>query len=142
MSLKNDHFKKAIQDYLEKTAEAEPMFADKYTNPKKSIDECINFIFGKVKDSGRKGFTDPEIYGLARHYYDEDDVKVGKSGNMRVIVNHVPELTEQEKKELREKAQQEVIEAEKKRITTKKSPAVKRKPSEADNKKPSQLSLL
>ena len=41
---------------------------------------------------------------MAVHYYDEDDIKVGKKFNATVIVNHKVELTEEEKAEARKKA--------------------------------------
>ena len=31
------------------------------------------------------------------HYYDEDDIEVGKSVSCQVSVNHIVELTEEEK---------------------------------------------
>ena len=38
------------------------------------------------------------------HYYDEDDIEVGKATNCQVMVNHVVELTEEEKAEARQEA--------------------------------------
>ena len=52
---------------------------------KKSLDECFTYIINelakKAKESqqGRVGFAsgeDEELYALAVHYYDEDDIKV------------------------------------------------------------------
>lgn len=48
--------------------------------------------------------TDDEVYSLATHYYDEDNIDVGKAINCGVIVNHRVELSEQEKAEARERA--------------------------------------
>lgn len=39
-----------------------------------------------------------------KHYYDEDNIEVGKLENCGVIVNHRVELSEQEKAEARERA--------------------------------------
>ena len=41
---------------------------------------------------------------MAVHYYDEDDIEVGKSVSCRVSVNHIVELTEEEKAEARQEA--------------------------------------
>lgn len=71
----------------------------RYENPKKSIDECCDYILDCVYESGQNGFADDEIYALALHYYDEDDIEVGKHRECRVIVNHTIELTEEEKAE-------------------------------------------
>lgn len=38
------------------------------------------------------------------HYYDEDNIEVGKLINCQVAVNHVVELTEEEKAEARQEA--------------------------------------
>ena len=39
-----------------------------------------------------------------KHYYDEDNIEVGKAVNCGVIVNHRVELTPEEQAEAREKA--------------------------------------
>ncbi|ATV27149.1 hypothetical protein CTM62_10110 [Prevotella intermedia] len=39
-----------------------------------------------------------------KHYYDEDDIEVGKAVSCRVAVNHIVELTEEEKAEARQEA--------------------------------------
>ena len=41
---------------------------------------------------------------MAVHYYDEDNLDVGKKISCKVVVNHVVELTEKEKQELKDKA--------------------------------------
>ena len=56
------------------------------------------------RKSGCNGFSDGEIYGQAIHYYDENEIEVGKPIQCQVAVNHVVELTEEEKQEARRKA--------------------------------------
>ena len=34
------------------------------------------------------GFDDDEIYSMAMHYYDEDDIEIGKPISCKVMVNH------------------------------------------------------
>ena len=68
-------FKKTIADYLQVRANADDLFAKSFAKEGKSIDKCVNYILNKVKESGCNGFTDDEIYGMAVHYYDEDDIK-------------------------------------------------------------------
>ena len=41
---------------------------------------------------------------MAVHYYDEDDIEVGKAVPCQVAINHIVELTEKEKQELKDKA--------------------------------------
>lgn len=58
-----------------------------------------------------------------KHYYDEDNIVVGSKINCNVVVNHVVELTDEEKAEARQAAilryQQEQIESMKRPKKTK-----------------------
>ena len=67
-------FKKVIKAYLDKRAAEDELFAKDYAKPNKNIDDCCDFIISEVKKSGRQGFDDDEIYGLAVHYYNEEEV--------------------------------------------------------------------
>lgn len=109
-------FKQTIQTYLENRAKSDELFAASYAKPNKNIDECCNFILGEVQKSGCNGFSDDEIFGMAVHYYDEDDIKNVKPVNARVVVNHTIELTEEEKKSAKEAALKEYEAKEMKRI--------------------------
>ena len=99
-----DYFKQTIQTYLEQRAEGDALFAPRYHNPRKSIDDCITYILNEVRRSGCNGFADDEIYSMALHYYDEEDIDVGKPINCKVVVNHTIELTEEEKQQAHEQA--------------------------------------
>lgn len=92
-----DYFKQTIQTYLENRAATDELFAERYADPKKNIDDCATYILNQVQASGCNGFADDEIYAMALHYYDEPNIEVGKSVNCRVVVNHTIELTEEEK---------------------------------------------
>lgn len=112
-----DQFKKVIKDYLDRRAEEDALFAERYANPKKSIDKCVSYIIGAVKASGRCGFADDEIYGMAVHYYDEADIKVKQvDGGYDVVVNQSIPLTDEEKKEAHERAMRRYEEDELNRI--------------------------
>ena len=99
-----DHFKRTIYMYLEQRAEEDALFAKKYRNPAKNMDECVTHILNYVQKSGCNGFCDDEIYGQAIHYYEEKDIEVGKPLNCQVSVNHHIELTEEEKAQARQEA--------------------------------------
>lgn len=104
-----DAFKRTIKEYLEKRGSKDPIFARIVTKPGKNMDDCISYILETVKKSNCNGFTDDEVYSMAIHYFDEDDIKVsGTNSNVRVVVNHVVELTEEEKLQAREKAMEEL----------------------------------
>lgn len=100
-----EQFAQTIKSYLDKRAEQDELFAQSYNKPNKNIKECVNYILGEVQKSGCNGFADEEIYGMAVHYFDEDNLKdIKEVSCSRVVVNHTIELTEEEKKEAREKA--------------------------------------
>ncbi|WP_417033174.1 PcfK-like family protein [Barnesiella intestinihominis] len=121
-----DYFKQTIQSYLQRRAQEDELFAPRYANPKKNIDDCITFILNYVKQSGCNGFADDEIYSLAMHYYDEDDIDIGKPlTNCKVVVNHTIVLTEEEKAEARRQAMQKATDEAYRKITQGKNKAKK-----------------
>lgn len=99
-----EHFKSVIKAYLDLRAGYDELFAVSYSNPNKSLDDCVTYILNEVQKSGCAGFADEEIYSMALHYYDEDSIEVGKPINGKVIVNHHVELTEQEIEQARQEA--------------------------------------
>ncbi|HCS72862.1 PcfK-like family protein [Proteiniphilum propionicum] len=104
-----NHFKNTIQAYLEQRAASDPQFEWAYTTKEnKNIDDCITYILNTVKNSGCNGFEDDEIFGMAVHYYDEVNLEIGKSMNAHVVVNHMVQLTEEEKEQARKEAIQKV----------------------------------
>lgn len=118
-----DNFKKVIQQHLESVASTDPLFAETLKKENKNIDDCVNYILTTVQASGCNGFTDDEIFGMAIHYYDEDDIKVGTTpAGMRYVVNHKAELTEEEIKQAKQQAMDKVIAEEKERIKKKVTP--------------------
>lgn len=131
-----DYFKQTIQSYLQRRAQEDELFAPRLANPKKNIDDCITFILNYVKQSGCNGFADDEIYSLALHYYDEDNIDIGKPLKCNVVVNHTIVLTEQEKAEARRKAMQKATDEAYAKITKRNSP------KKAEAEKPDTLSLF
>lgn len=94
-----EQFKEIIKNYLEERAKNDEMFAKSYGKPNKSLDGCINYIFQEVKKSGCCGFADEEIFSMAVHYFDEDDVSGVMPTRCRVVVNRTVEPSEEEKAE-------------------------------------------
>lgn len=83
-----NEFEKVIKEYLESRAKTDDLFAKSYAKEGKSIKECCNYIIQEVNKSGRQGFADEEIFSLAVHYYDEDNIKVeSKTPSCNVVVN-------------------------------------------------------
>lgn len=103
-----DHFKRTIQAYLAQRAMEDELFAVTYKKANKNINDCCTYILNEVWKSGCNGFTDGEVYSMAVHYYDEDNIEIGKPINARVTVNHTVELTPEEKDKARKQAIQRV----------------------------------
>ncbi|PVH26271.1 PcfK-like family protein [Sphingobacterium corticibacter] len=82
-----DAFKDIIQSHLTGVANTDSNFAKSFANPEKKIEDCITYILNTVKSSGKMGFADDEIFGMAMHYYDEEKIDVGKPINGKVVVN-------------------------------------------------------
>ena len=99
-----EHFTRAIAEYLNQRAATDHLFAPNLMKPNKSIEECVTYILNQVQANGCNGFEDDEIFSMAVHYYDEDDIEVGKAVSCQVAVNHIVELTEEEKVEARQEA--------------------------------------
>ena len=117
------HFTRTILTYLELRAESDSLFAESFAKENKNIDDCVTYILNEVQKSGCMGFADDEIYSMAVHYYDEDDIEVGKPISGKIVVNHVVELTEEEKEQAKQDAIQKAMnEASKTMLRVKKRP--------------------
>jgi len=109
----NDIFQDTILTEMQNRAADDSLFAVKFANPSKNIEECCTYIFNTVQKSGRQGFCDEEVFSMAVHYYEEENIEVGNLFDCHVVVNHTIELTSEEKEEARQRAisslQQEYI---------------------------------
>ena len=102
-----EQFTRTIAEYLNLRAATDPLFAPNLAKPHKNIEDCITYILKQVQQSGCNGFEDDEIYSMAVHYYDEDDLEVGSPVACHVVVNHAIVLSEEEKAEARKQAIQQ-----------------------------------
>lgn len=109
-------FEKAIKAFLDDKAEKDEAFAKKYKSEKKNIADCCKFIIAEVKKSckgNEAACTDEYVYGLAMHYYDEENIKIpANAPSCRVVVPGDMELSEEDKKEAREEAMRRLKEQE------------------------------
>jgi hypothetical protein len=116
----SEAFKITIQQYLEERASKDALFFQTYTKEGKNIDDCITYILNTVQKSGENGLTDEEVFSMAVHYYDEDNIEVGKNNtSATVVVNHKVELTDEEIEEARQDAKKRAEEEQYKKITKK-----------------------
>ena len=98
--------KQVIQSYLEERAKRDPLFATSYAKPNKKIDECYDYIISQAKKRGGSVvcMSDDEVFGLAVHYYDEDDIKVSKQTNYKVSAGNVEKEASTEQPEIKKSA--------------------------------------
>ena len=106
----------AIEAYVIQKMDSNDLFAKKVCNPAKNIEDCVTYIINTIEKSGFKGFCDDEVYSMAVHYYEEENIEVGKLVNCQVVVNHQVELTPEEIAEMRQKAKNEVFRQEQDRL--------------------------
>lgn len=113
-------FAKTIGAYIEREKQADSLFAKCVDDqPTKTVQGCVNYILKEVKKSGVVGWTDAEIFGMAKHFYDEKELKDPGAISARVIVNHHVELSDEEKAKAKEKALKDFEQAERERLEKK-----------------------
>ncbi|MDE6497119.1 MAG: PcfK-like family protein, partial [Muribaculaceae bacterium] len=132
MQDKNQSAKNAIKSYLDRRAASDPLFATSYAKPGKNLDECFRYILGEARKRGSAVcMTDDEVFGLAVHYYDEDDIKIAPAPcNSVATTSHKPQpqvrFSEEELAAAREAAlkrfEEECLEDERKRAKPRKKP--------------------
>ena len=132
---KQESIKDAIKSYLDERARTDELFARSYAKKNKSIDECFAYIMGEALKnsiaiaSGAKGcaMDNDVVYGMAVHYYDEDDIKVTTMPtNIRTsATTTTPPKPDKLTEEVEKKAREEAI----KRLTEEQYAMLKKKPS-------------
>lgn len=122
-----DPFMLTIEAYLQQRASEDELFAETLKKPAKSIEKCVDYIYSEVKKTGRQGFTDDEVFGMAVHYYDEDSITVPANVQKpKTIVNTAiaapspVELSAEDKEKARKLALDRAIAKEADRLATKK----------------------
>jgi hypothetical protein len=83
-------FLKALTEYLDALAYKDERFREVYRKPGKSIQECGNFVVQEVKKKNKSAFADNEIFGLAVHYYEEDNINVSTNEMSRATIISAP----------------------------------------------------
>lgn len=98
--------KETIKTYLEERARTDELFAKAYAKEGKSIDECFSYILGEARKKGTQVcMSDEEVFGMAVHYYDEDDITVSRiDDTAKVTTSKKVTLSKEEEKEAREEA--------------------------------------
>lgn len=98
-------FEVVLLAYLDARAKFDEQFKAKYENPKKSIKECAKYICNEMKKQAENGVAvgeDDYVFGLAVHYYDEENLDCSKLENcvaqVTASINPEPAKKKAEKK--------------------------------------------
>lgn len=104
--------KETIKSYLDERARTDELFAKAYAKEGKSIDECFSYILGEARKKGTQVcMSDEEVFGLAVHYYDEDDIKVSPiRDDARVTTSQDVKLSAEDEKAARDAAIRRITE--------------------------------
>lgn len=136
----NKSFQEVIKSYLDERAKTDELFAESYAKKNKSIKECCAYIMGEARKRGSAvAISDTEVFGMAVHYYDEDDIKVSKapaSAKVSAPSDADFEISEEDKNKAREAAL--------KRLEEEQYALLKKKPSRAkkEDSEVKQMSLF
>ena len=122
----SEAFIEAIKNHLRAYVKKDPLFLAKLKNPKKNIQDCMTFIMNqamKNAKNGVMGYADSDVYKLARHYYDEENIEVGKPiTNAAIAVNQQITLSEEEVEKAKQEGRERVISEEMSRMRKKPAP--------------------
>lgn len=107
-SIKQNQGLKIICEYLMSRND----MVSKLDNPKKSIDGMWNYIVSEAKKKAVKNcaiISDEEVFGLAVHYYDEEDIEGGGEQPSRLNLERaksiVKKSVDQKKKPKKEESE-------------------------------------
>lgn len=82
----NNDFKETIKAYLDQKALDDALFADTLKKENKNIDNCCNYIISQAKKQASREcavISDDVVFSWAVHYYDEDDIQIENTSNIR-----------------------------------------------------------
>lgn len=103
-------FEQRIGEWLAQARKNDAAFDKKVAESKKNVEGCCNYILSEVRKAKQCGYDDAEIYGMSRHYFDEDDIKdPGKQNVQRIVVTGHVDLSESEKAEAIEAAKKQYL---------------------------------
>lgn len=102
-------FIQRIEEWMKKEMEKDAQFKARVeaVRETKTVEGACNYVLKCAKDSGQCGFDDDEVYGMVRHFFDEDDVQdPGDQNPSRIVVSGHVDLTQEQIEEAKEAAQQ------------------------------------
>ena len=87
-------FEQALKTYLDQRAQDDPLFAQSYAKPKKSIQECARYCMQEARKLVKDNVAvvdNATVYGWAVHYYNEDNIKVTGNYSKYMPRYHTPQ---------------------------------------------------
>ncbi len=109
----SERFEEAIRQFLREQGRKDPAFlqhcCEVSKTQNKNTADCCTYIINQVKESGRCGFADEEIFSMAMHYWDEDKIEVGTRPECQIVLNHTVQLSEEEIAECKREARERII---------------------------------
>lgn len=117
---------KRIGNYLMERAKTDPSVANNLKKEKKTLNECWEYVLSEVAKTmyrngnfGCAAGDDEELFGLAVHYYDEDDIKFEPfKGGKVVDMSKQEQDKKAETKEEKAEEEQPLKEVKKNRVKT------------------------
>ena len=85
-------FKEIIKAHLDKMAQQDFAFAERYKDENKRLDKCIQYVTSQAKKHAKGGcaaIEDAVVYGWAVHYYQEENIKVDENVKAQVTTPKV-----------------------------------------------------
>ena len=100
-----DGFIAAIEKFIKDECGKDAAWSEKVKASGKGAEDAAKYVVSKVKESRRMGFTDDEVFGMVKHFFDEGlNAPEGWSGCNRVVSNGGGELSEADKMKARKEA--------------------------------------
>lgn len=113
-------FSSIIKVHLDLLAENDEELKTALLNESKSLENCFIYILNTVQKSGMNGFADDEIFQMAVDYYKIDNVIIANPNiQSQVVINRIPEVTEEDRELAKQKALEDLVRQEKEKITKK-----------------------
>lgn len=104
------YFIQRIEEWMQKEMERDAQFKARVESvkDKKTVEGACNYVLKCAKDSGQCGYDDSEVYGMVRHFFDEDDVKdPGEQRVSKIVVSGKVDLTQEQIEAAKEAARKQ-----------------------------------
>lgn len=131
------YFEQRIERWLESEMAKDEEFAESVrSKPEKTVHGACNYVLEQVRKSGQAGWDDSEVYGMVRHFFDEDELKdPGEQRVQRIVVPGHIDLTDEQKAEAMEKAQEQYLREIREKEAKKEKERIEKERKAADEKR-------